>query len=172
DCWTLWHYDQPALGIPGAESVGKTLMIGHVGTLKRLYAVEETDAAGKAFVANVSRQLREIGWRGDARVGRLGVQDASDSHVHCRGEQLQRRFQAPREATEPLPEPAAASGTADPWPDPVPLSEVPAEVPFPLEVLPKVLQGFVRDAAAAFPRACARMSIRPDARKTSSFGQT
>jgi hypothetical protein len=152
DSWTLWHHGYPALGLPGADTVAKTLAIGHLGGIKRLFVAEEADAGGKNFVANVASRLREIGWRGEALVVRLGVKDVSELHLQCPdAAEFRRRFQAALDRAEPLPAPAEAGGSAEPWPEPVPLSEVPAAAPLPLEVFPEVLQGFVRDAAAAFP---------------------
>ena len=39
-CWTGWHHGFPLLGIPGDETVQKTLMIGHLSGMKILYVVE------------------------------------------------------------------------------------------------------------------------------------
>src|SRR6266511_1859502 len=43
DCWTLWFHQQPALGLPGAETVHKTLCLRHVDTIRTIYVVREPD---------------------------------------------------------------------------------------------------------------------------------
>src|SRR5262249_23295104 len=47
DCWTLWYHGENALGLPGADTVAKTLCVGHVARVSMLYIVEEADDAGK-----------------------------------------------------------------------------------------------------------------------------
>jgi hypothetical protein len=81
NCWTLWFHSVNALGLPGADTVAKTLLPGHVKDVRELYVVEETDDAGKAFVENVRRRLAEIGWTGTLKVVRCGAKDVSELHL-------------------------------------------------------------------------------------------
>jgi hypothetical protein len=37
DCWTLWFYGQPALGLPGSGTAHKTLTIAHIAAVPKLY---------------------------------------------------------------------------------------------------------------------------------------
>jgi len=80
DCWTLWYHHVPALGIPGAEMVGKldaTMLAG----IDRLYVVQEPDTGGETFVQQVTRKLEAWHWAGKAFVVKLqGAKDANDLH--------------------------------------------------------------------------------------------
>ena len=40
DCWTLWFHGHPALGLPGADTVKKTLHLGHVAAVGTIYVVQ------------------------------------------------------------------------------------------------------------------------------------
>jgi hypothetical protein len=123
DCWTLWLHDEPALGIPGADLVAKTLQVGHVSCAKVIHVVQEPGAAGVEFVDNVRRRLAELGWSGQLYVIRLG--DAKDpSELHCRDPQLfKRSWQEAFKAAEPVDlSPASVAAVGPPpepsWPDP------------------------------------------------------
>jgi hypothetical protein len=117
---TLWHHGQPALGLPGAGTVHKTLHLGHVANRPLIYVVEETDDAGRDFVKNVAARLAPLGWAGTLKVVRLPTKDVSE--LHCqdperflarwrealdKAEQVEVRG-VPAEAAPPAPEP--------PWP--------------------------------------------------------
>jgi hypothetical protein len=148
DCWTLWFYGFPALGLPGSNTVDKTLEIGHVSCVPVCYVVQEPDGAGTEFVRRVSKRLAELGWPAELRIIRLeGAKDPNDLHkadpstfVDC--------FRAAMAAAQPVRvEPLAA----EPWPALLPLSDPPLALPFPLGVLPGSLQLFVHEAATALP---------------------
>jgi hypothetical protein len=148
DCWTLWHHGFPALGLPGSNTVAKTLAPGHVFGVKVLYVVQEPGGAGSQFVRAVAAKLAELQWPGELRVVRLDPhKDPTDLHQAER-EQFPERFRQALERAEPL---ALDAAGADPWPDPLPLGEVPPASPFPLGVLPEAPQGFVREVATALP---------------------
>jgi hypothetical protein len=105
DCWTLWFYGFPALGIPGAEMVN-VLKPGHLVGIPKTYIFRETDAAGSHFVDAASRQLREIGWTGETRILSLApVKDASD--LHCANPD---KFRAAFQGTLDAAQPKAAHG--------------------------------------------------------------
>jgi putative DNA primase/helicase len=63
DCWTLWHHDIPAYGLPGANSV-KPLMAEHLAGFNRIYICRESDQTGSAFVGNVAKRLRHLKFAG------------------------------------------------------------------------------------------------------------
>lgn len=121
DAWTLWHHGLPALGIPGASNT-RCLEASHLAGIGRLYVVREPDQGGEAFVSGVARRLRELGWRGEARMVRLPAKDPSE--LHCQDPaRFKEAFQAALDAAEPLPEPkeegtaqvAAVADTSAPW---------------------------------------------------------
>src|SRR5262249_38271776 len=93
DCWALWHHGFPALGLPGSDTVKKTLCSGHVGGMPTVYVWQEPDQSGQDFVAGVRARLRDIGWNGQLLVARLdGVKDPSE--LHCQDpERFKGRFQ-------------------------------------------------------------------------------
>jgi hypothetical protein len=130
DCWTLWYHKFPALGIPGSNTVSKTLQIGHVASVKLLYVIQEPDAAGTEFVQAVSNRLAEIGWTGELRVVRLdGAKDPSDLHKQDPSK-FRERFQQALDRAEPVT--VTASCTAEPLPtyDPPPWPEQPGDEAF------------------------------------------
>jgi hypothetical protein len=147
DCWTLWHHGLPALGLPGAKTVHKTLHVGHVNGIPRIYVVQETDEAGPQFIANVANRLRDIGWEGDARV--VSLAPAKDANaLHKQGPaKFHDHFKAAMDRAEPLPRTDGES-TA-PWPNLIPLSEIPEVPNFPVEVLPVALRSLVEEIAWA-----------------------
>ena len=67
DCWTLWHHDIPALGIPGAAST-KVLTDGLLAGIGTVFVIQESDDAGAQFVRGVRRRLAESGWQGELAV--------------------------------------------------------------------------------------------------------
>jgi hypothetical protein len=124
DPWTLWFHGVHALGLPGADTVHKTLCLGHANGFRELLVVEEPGQGGKTFVANVRRRLAKLGWHGTLRVVRLGgVKDPSD--LHCLGpDAFASKWQEAVAAAEPvaLDAPPAPSDpgipTEPPWPEP------------------------------------------------------
>jgi hypothetical protein len=154
DCWTLWFHHFPALGLPGANTVGKTLTLGHIGSRRRLFVIQEPGQGGEAFVANVAERVRSLGWDGEVFSVRLdGSKDPSELHTKNQ-EGFKAAFQAALDCAAALPPSATAGATATsvpPWPDPVSLNEVPPVPPFPLDVLPAPLQRVVKEVAQALP---------------------
>jgi DNA polymerase-1 len=149
DVWTLWYHNFPALGIPGSDTVS-ALQIGHVAKMQRLFVNQETDEAGTQFVQAVRNRLAEIGWTGDLRVVHLNpIKDPSDLHKQ-EPSKFRERFQQALDQAERVTVEGTTSAP-DPWPDPLPLSEVPSAALFPIDVLPEPLQLFVREAATALP---------------------
>jgi hypothetical protein len=124
DALTLWHHREPALGLPGADTVNKTLEIGHVANIPLLYVEQETDQAGEVFVDSVRHRLGVLGWQGELR--RIYLDDFKDpSALHCDDpDRFQERWQAALAKADRLelkiPATAAASlPTEPPWPDPL-----------------------------------------------------
>jgi hypothetical protein len=121
DVWTLAHHKFPALGLPGADTVHKTLAIGHVGSVTKVYVVQEPDAAGETFVVGVRDRLAAVNWPGQLLVVKLdGAKDPNDLHKQGPG-QFRERFQNALDRAEPV-DAAAASDIPlpgqRPWPDP------------------------------------------------------
>jgi hypothetical protein len=80
DCHTLWHYDIPALGAPGAD----TFAAKHAALLGGLtvYVFKEPDAGGETFVKKVCSSLLAVAFSGKAYCMQLpGVKDPSELHI-------------------------------------------------------------------------------------------
>ena len=60
DSWTLWHHGVPALGIPGAASVARTLEASHLAGINELAIAQESDRGGVTFVSEVAARLRAL----------------------------------------------------------------------------------------------------------------
>src|SRR3990167_855763 len=67
DCWSLWHHDYPALGLPGS-STSKILTIEHLDGIHTLYVWREPDRGGELFVSGIAKRLYEIGFHGKAKI--------------------------------------------------------------------------------------------------------
>jgi predicted P-loop ATPase len=82
DSLTLWLYNLPAIGIPGADNAG-CLKAEHLEGIHTIYVVDEKDQGGKTFVKGVTNQLQSIGWKGNlSRVTMPdGCKDPSDLHL-------------------------------------------------------------------------------------------
>jgi hypothetical protein len=59
DCWTAWRHDYRALGIPGA-SMANVLELDHLAGADRIYAIEEPDDGGRAFIDGLANRLGEL----------------------------------------------------------------------------------------------------------------
>jgi putative DNA primase/helicase len=81
DCWTLWYYGFPALGIPGANAT-RVLEAQHLENIRVLYVFQEPDQAGTSFIQGICQRLRELGWPGQAYVVKppSGITDVNDWH--------------------------------------------------------------------------------------------
>jgi len=82
DCWTLWHYHIPALGIPGSHCF-KTLEAHMLDHVERVYLHIEPDAGGQAFETNGLRRLAELKFAGSTFLFRMpaGIKDPSELHL-------------------------------------------------------------------------------------------
>ncbi len=63
DCWTLWQWRYPALGLPGAKSFA-CLQADYLKEIDRIYILQESDAAGQEVPKNVYQHLQAIGYKG------------------------------------------------------------------------------------------------------------
>jgi DNA polymerase I-like protein with 3'-5' exonuclease and polymerase domains len=145
DSWTLWYHGFPALGLPGSNTVSRTLTLGHVAGVKRLYVVQEPDGGGAAFVRAVAARLAELRWAGELRVVRLdGHKDPNELHK-ADPKSFPERFRQALERAEvvPLTPPPAGPGGKRP-----PRTIAPYR-PFPVEALPPPLGDYVRQGADA-----------------------
>jgi len=85
DCWTLWHYGIPALGIPGA-GLAKLIQKEHLLGIPEVYYWREPDTGGNTFAEGVPKRLAEIGYTGEIREMKIaGVKDPSDLHKQDQG---------------------------------------------------------------------------------------
>jgi hypothetical protein len=122
DVLTLWFHGIPALGLPGTDTVQKTLHLGHISNIPLIYVAEEGDEGGEVFVQNVGRRVASLGWCGQLKVVRFP--DAKDvSDLHCQdpeafGEAWQEAVRQAREVEFSAGEAAAHLPPEDPWPDP------------------------------------------------------
>jgi Protein of unknown function (DUF3987) len=142
DCWTLWFHQLPGLGLPGAETVKKTLHLGHVAKVPLVYVVQEPDASGERFAADVRDRLAEVGWRGELRVVHLpGAKDPNELHRQD-PEAFHRLFvQALNDADPVKVSPARTKTRRLREPDPY--------RPFPVEWLPEPIRTYVHQEAEA-----------------------
>lgn len=84
DCWTLWMYGLPALGIPGASSFN-CIAAEHVAVFPpKVYISQEPDTAGKRFLSKIAGRLAELNYQGEVFAINLkvshGVKDPNDLH--------------------------------------------------------------------------------------------
>lgn len=80
DAQTLWHYNMPALGIPGATSF-QLSWVQYLTGLK-IYVHKEPDAGGEAFIQRICQKLVEARWEGEVSFFQLpGYKDPSE--LHC-----------------------------------------------------------------------------------------
>lgn len=56
DCWTLWHAEIPALGVPGAD-LTKVVTPQLLDGIAKVYAIREPDKGGHIFIAGLTKQL-------------------------------------------------------------------------------------------------------------------
>jgi hypothetical protein len=86
DCWTLWSYGYPALGIPGA-ALSTCLDPSYFEGIDRLYVVQEPDKAGMALPGNVRSHLQKFGFTGTVFALNLkassDAKDPNDLHQVC-----------------------------------------------------------------------------------------
>jgi hypothetical protein len=82
DSLTLWLYNLPALGIPGADNAG-CLKAEHLEGIHTIYAVDEKDKGGKTFIRGITNHLQAIGWNGNLSsiIMPDGCKDPSDLHL-------------------------------------------------------------------------------------------
>src|SRR5215471_8944336 len=65
DCWTLWQWNIPALGIPGASNT-QSLRAEHIEHFPgRVYIVKENPPAGPKFVKSIASKLHTCGYQGE-----------------------------------------------------------------------------------------------------------
>lgn len=85
DCWTLWLHGIPALGIPGANNITKTLNASLLNDIPHVYVTQEwSDYAGINFPYNVQVCLRNTGYTGEVKRIPLkfltGAKDPNELH--------------------------------------------------------------------------------------------
>ncbi len=82
DCWTLWYYGLPALGIPGVQNT-KVLLKKHLDKLDRVYLCREKDDAGSVFIQTLAGRLYHHGYKGQVFVIEMpgDCKDPSDLHI-------------------------------------------------------------------------------------------
>jgi hypothetical protein len=118
------------------------LQVGHVTPFKRLYAVQEVDAAGEKFVKGVARRLVELRWSGEIRVIKMTGKLKDPSALYIADPQgFPQEWRQRMEMAELIESPSATS-----------ISTTPALLPnqrFPVEALPAPLAAFVSQGAAA-----------------------
>lgn len=98
DCWTLWMYGIPALGIPGAN-IYNCIQSEHIATFPpKVYISQEPDKAGKQFSSKVAKRLVELGYLGDVLAINLkashNVKDPNDLHKKLYSEKRLLEFKA------------------------------------------------------------------------------
>jgi putative DNA primase/helicase len=82
DCWTLWHHDFPALGIPGSKNA-KLLKADYLEGIRSLYIINEKDSAAREFIRSVKATLQELQWDGEMHVITMpdGCKDPNELHL-------------------------------------------------------------------------------------------
>jgi hypothetical protein len=115
DCWTLWSHGYPALGIPGAKSP-RVLQAEHLDGIDKVYAAQETDAAGAEFIEGLRKRLAAIGYRGAFHVLHLPAKDTNELHKRDPGgfkAAFERALKEARERPEKAQDETSAPGTGD-----------------------------------------------------------
>ncbi|HEX4014104.1 MAG TPA: AAA family ATPase [Candidatus Cybelea sp.] len=96
DTLTAWFHRRPCLGVAGA-TMTHTLLLDDVSWAESVYAVREPGDAGAAFVQNVARRLREVGYTGQIfEISLTEHKDVSDLHIAVEGDR--ERFAAELDA--------------------------------------------------------------------------
>lgn len=87
DCWSLWHHDYPAIGLPGAQ-MAHCLEAEHLHGVKRLFIMEEPDQGGEAFVRGLVKRLNRLRFKGTRLLLRFpeGIKDANALHLQVGGD--------------------------------------------------------------------------------------
>ena len=67
DAWTAWLHKIAALGVPGADMVGK-IAKSYVDPFTKILIWQEPDNGGQTFVKGVSQRLAELGYGGEVYV--------------------------------------------------------------------------------------------------------
>jgi len=81
DCWTLWLYNLPGLGIPGASN-HQTLQADFLAGVDRVYIWRELDETATRFVKDIAARLGALGFGGQVfELAIAGVKDPSA--LHC-----------------------------------------------------------------------------------------
>jgi hypothetical protein len=113
DCWTLWHYGIPALGLPGSGTA-KALEAEQVANVAKIYVVNEKDAEGPRFVVGVADRLQQLGFKGQVFELRMPdpYKDPNELHVD-EPRNFVNAFQAAVVAAKPVRLVAPANGHTD-----------------------------------------------------------
>jgi putative DNA primase/helicase len=104
DCWALWYYGLPALGVPGSNSA-RTLTPECLEGIETVYIHQEPDRSGETFVKGVADRLKELGYRGRVFIWSCpdGVKDPADLHAqNTDPEQFKARLRVAIEGSVPL----------------------------------------------------------------------
>ncbi len=151
DTLTLWHYRQPALGIPGANNT-KCLEREHLAGITKLYISREPGQGGLAFVEGVVKRLRDADYDGEAFevTWPTGIKDPSDLHLQSKSKAaflaalegcrtIAKQIWPQKNIASARPLPASPST----MPAPIPLTQA-LDVPdFPIDVFPAPLRRLI-----------------------------
>ncbi len=109
DCWTLWYYGFPALGLPGASMANK-IHSEYLEGINTVYIFHEPDNGGNIFSRGVVSRLVKVGYTGEVREVSppAGIKDPNDWHK-TDPQNFQARFREALENTEP----SAIQGVSD-----------------------------------------------------------
>lgn len=80
DTVTAWAHGLACLGLPGADT-GGCLEVEDLAGIAQLWLVQEPDRGGVDFLRTIRRRLRELEWRGQARIVQLPEKDLSAVHL-------------------------------------------------------------------------------------------
>jgi hypothetical protein len=162
ECWTFWHHEIPALGIPGSGTA-KVIEAAHIKTVETIYVVNEKDQGGANFAQGVKDRLSNLKFTGKVYELRMpdGFKDPSDLHIDNPDQFLARFEQCVKTAT-PIalhngPRIHAGdfgSGHTKAKPK-TPLRHISPYIPPPINALPPPLRFYVLEAATALSCDCA-----------------
>jgi putative DNA primase/helicase len=96
DTWTLWHYERPALGVPG-QFAWKPEWAKYLEGIPNIYIWQEPDAAG--FVKRIAVDLPQA----KVLLPPPGIKDISDAHVA--GQDVPRLLEDLMRQAQPAPQP-------------------------------------------------------------------
>jgi hypothetical protein len=82
DCWTLWHHQIPAVGVPSATMAKKVIKAAHLAGIPHVYLHREPDRGGDKLVKDMAEHRQTLDYQGEVKVFSCpGFKDPSEMHI-------------------------------------------------------------------------------------------